>query len=51
MFIATFADCYSRKIKTRAGTLDAAIAYAQDLELWFASGNYPNRILLNVEPA
>ena len=51
MFIATFADGYVRRIMTKKGTLNAAIAYAQQLEDWFASGNYPGRTLLNVEPA
>lgn len=51
MFIATFADGYRRPIKTKKGTLSAAIAYAQQLEHWFASGDYPGRTLVNVEPA
>ena len=51
MFIATFADGYSRKVMTKAGTLRAAIKYAKDLEAWFASGSYPGRTLVSVNPA
>lgn len=49
MFVATFADGYSRKIC--APSLDHASAYAQELEDWFIGGGFPRRILLNVEPA
>jgi hypothetical protein len=51
MFIATFADGYRRPIMTKKGTLKAAITYAKSLEVWFASGDYPGRLLVNVEPA
>jgi hypothetical protein len=49
LFIATFADGYRRSIC--APSLDRAIAFAQDLDSWFASGRYPGRILTDVIPA
>ena len=49
MHLATFADGYTRKIKTETGTLKAAVDYAKRLEQWFASGNYPGRVLTEVK--
>ena len=48
-FLATFTDGYKRtiahpKIKTYA----AAVKYANDLEVWFIQGNYPERTLIDV---
>jgi hypothetical protein len=51
MHLATFADGFSRKIKTKTGTLKAAVNYAKQLEQWFASGNYPGRVLTEVKEA
>jgi hypothetical protein len=51
MFIATFADGYSRKIMTPAKTLFAATKYAKNLETWFVSGGQPERVLVSVKPA
>jgi hypothetical protein len=45
-FIATFKDGYKRTIALK--TQSAALKYAKDLEVWFAEGFYPERILVSV---
>ena len=47
-FVATFKDGYKRTIALK--TQSAAMRYAKDLEVWFAEGFYPERILINVAP-
>ena len=50
-FIATFQDGYTRTIAhPTIKTKTQALKYAKDLEVWFAEGFYPERILLNVTP-